>query len=150
MGHPPGPFLTPHFDFHFYVVDTAARRAMDCKNDKKPASLPAGYSLLDIDIPGIGLLKGICVPLMGMHALRSTEAQGTKPFKSTLVMGYYDGRPIFFEPMIARATLLEKRNFSLAVPAPTGLPSNVHYPRRFTATYDASLQGYRFEFTGFR
>lgn len=150
MGHPPGPFLTPHFDFHFYVVDNAVRQAMDCKNDKKPDSLPAGYSLLDVDVPGLGLLKGVCVPLMGMHALRDADSRGTKPFRSTLVMGYYDGKPIFFEPMIARATLLKKKNFSLAVPAPVGLPSNVHYPRRFRATYDGSMQGYRFEFTGFR
>lgn len=150
MGHPPGPFLTPHFDFHFYVVTDAERRAMDCKNDKKPESLPTGYSLLDVEIPGLGLLKGLCVPLMGMHALLNADAQETKPFKSTLVMGYYNGKPIFFEPMIAKATLLEKKNFSLAVPAPSGLPANLHYPRRFKATYDKSSQDYRFEFTGFR
>lgn len=150
MGHPPGPFLTPHFDFHFYVVGNAARKAIDCKNDKKPASLPAGYSLLDVEAPGIGLLKGTCVPLMGMHSLPDADSRGTKPFKASLVMGYYDGKPIFFEPMIARATLLEKKNFSLAVPAPVGLPATTHYPRKFKAKYDGSLQSYRFEFTGFR
>ena len=150
MGHPPGPFLTPHFDFHFYVVSEAERRAMDCKNDTKPESLPTGYSLLDVDIPGIGLLKGLCVPLMGMHSLLGAEAKATKPFKSTLVMGFYNGKPIFFEPMIARATLLDKKSFSLSVPSPSQVPANVHYPRHFKATYDKSSNGYLFEFTEFR
>lgn len=150
MGHPPGPFLTPHFDFHLYVVPEAERRAIDCKNDKKPESLPSGYSLLDVNIPGIGLLKGVCVPLMGMHSLLSKDVKGTKPFKSTLVMGFYNQKPIFFEPMIARATLLEKKSFALQIPEPSGLPANVHYPRRFKATYNASSKGYLFEFTGFR
>lgn len=150
MGHPPTPFLTPHFDFHFYVVDNASRQAMDCKNEKKPESLAAGYALRDADIPGIGKLVGLCVPRMGMHSLPEADMNATTPFKSTLVLGYYNGKPIFFEPMIARATLLEKKNFSLRVPAPDGIPANVHYPRRFKARYDQSRQGYRFQFTDFR
>lgn len=150
MGHPPGPFLTPHFDFHFYVIPEAERRAIDCNNERKPESLPAGYSLPDANIPGIGLLKGLCVPSMGMHSLLDADAQGTKPFKATLVMGFYNGKPIFFEPMIARATLLEKKTFSLRIPSPSGLPANAHYPRHFKATYDESSKGYIFEFRGFR
>jgi len=150
MGHPPGPFLTPHFDFHFYVIPEAERRALDCKNDKKPESRPTNYSLFDVNIPGIGLLKGLCVPLMGMHSLLNADAQATKPFKATLVMGFYNGKPIFFEPMIAKATLLEKKNFSLRVPSPSGLPANVHYPQRFKATYDKSSKGSVFAFKAFR
>lgn len=150
MGHPPGPFMTPHFDFHFYVVNDAAREAIDCKNEKKAEQLPAGYSLRDAEVPGIGVLKGLCVPLMGMHALREADSKGSGPFKSTMVLGYYGDKPIFFEPMISRAVLLHKANISLAVPPLAALPPDVHYPSRFSARYDRSIRAYRFEFTGFR
>ena len=52
MGHPPKPFETPHFDFHFYTIPDSARRAIDCADKTKPAALPAGYSLEDITVPG--------------------------------------------------------------------------------------------------
>ena len=35
-GHPPGAFMTPHFDFHFYTVAPAELAAMDCKDVSKP------------------------------------------------------------------------------------------------------------------
>lgn len=47
-GHPPTPFLTPHFDFLFYTISNAERQTIDCANKTKPAILPTGYSLLDI------------------------------------------------------------------------------------------------------
>ncbi|HUP01020.1 MAG TPA: hypothetical protein VM737_05800, partial [Gemmatimonadota bacterium] len=67
-GHPPGAYLTPHFDFHFYTVSTDAREAIDCADESKPAALPADYGLVDIEIPDLGMLVGLCVPGMGMHA----------------------------------------------------------------------------------
>jgi hypothetical protein len=51
MGHPPGPYLTPHFDFHFYSISNDERMAMDCSNLAKPASLAAGYEMIDLALP---------------------------------------------------------------------------------------------------
>ena len=148
-GHPPGAFMTPHFDFHFYSISDSARQAIDCASKTKPDTLPAGYAMADMDIPGIGLLIGLCVPQMGMHSLPSAVAQDTTLFSSALILGYYDGHPIFFEPMISRATLLERKSFGQPIPTPAGLGAGVHYPTQFEAVYDAAIPGYRIVFSGF-
>jgi hypothetical protein len=147
-GHPPTPFLTPHFDFHFYVIGDSARMAISCADSTKPAELPPGYTLPDMDLPEIGHLPGVCVPQMGMHALVTTELQDTVTFSGTMVMGFYQGQPIFYEPMIARAKLLERRSFSLPMATPAGLGAGVHYPTRFDAEYDPAIPGYRLVFSG--
>jgi hypothetical protein len=147
-GHPPAPFLTPHFDFHFYVIDGDARKAITCADSTKPATLPAGYSLPDMELPELGRLVGICAPQMGMHSLPTTMLQDTVVFSGTMVMGFYEGRPIFYEPMIARAKLLERRSFSLPMVTPAGLGAGVHYPTKFDAEYDPAMPGYRFVFSG--
>jgi hypothetical protein len=148
-GHPPAPFLTPHFDFHFYTISDADRLAIDCANKTKPAILPTGFSLPDIEIPGLGMLTGICAPGMGMHSLVTSELAGTTPFSGTMVLGFYNARPIFFEPMVAKVKLEEKKSFTLPLVTPAGLAAGVHYPARFEAVYDASIPGYRFVFSGF-
>ena len=40
-GHPPAPYLTPHFDFHFYTIPSAERAAIDCA-DTTPTRWAAG------------------------------------------------------------------------------------------------------------
>jgi hypothetical protein len=145
-GHPPGPYMTPHFDFHFNNVASAAREAVDCSDTSKPAALPAGYTLLDIEIPQLGNLVGLCVPQMGMHAM--PEADLTDPaWTGTMVIGYYGGSPVFFEPMVAKALLMKRASFELPMPVVTGLPSAARYPSRFRAEYDAGLTAYRLVFT---
>jgi hypothetical protein len=148
MGHPPAPFMTPHFDFHFNTISEADRRAMDCSDHVKPNELPSGYALTDDTVPNLGVLVGTCVPLMGMHAL-SMAGQPT-PFSATMVLGYYHGSPIFFEPMISQATLMSKKPFSLPILAPIQASSSVVYPSQFNATYDAASNSYRFVLTGFK
>ena len=149
MGHPPGPFLTPHFDFHFYSVSDSARRAITCSETRKPDPAPPGYVLPDVEIPGIGMLPGLCVAGMGMHALTSSSMEATTPFTATMVLGYYDGKPIFFEPMVAQAALKERRSFSLTIPTLGDGTPGVKYPTHLEAVYGDSLPGYRFVFTGF-
>jgi hypothetical protein len=102
------------------------RKAITCADSTKPATLPAGYSLPDMDLPEIGRLPGVCVPQMGMHSLPTPTLTDTVVFSGTMVMGFYQGRPIFFEPMIARAKLLERRSFSLPMVTPAGLAAGVH------------------------
>lgn len=153
-GHPPGAFMTPHFDFHFYTISAAERVAMDCSDLSKPAALPAGYGLPDIPLPpdmakmtGVPALVGLCVPTMGMHSLLTTELERTDAFSGTMVIGYYRGKPIFIEPMVSKAMLLEKRSFDLPIPDVPGLTGP--RPTRFRAEYDAGHQVYRFTFSGF-
>lgn len=154
-GHPPAPYLVPHFDFHFYTIPPAERGAIDCANTAKPAALPAGYALPDESLPpdvatmiGVPVLVGICVPQMGMHSLLASEFQSTTPFRGSMVIGYYDANPIFIEPMISRAMLDEKQSFDLPIPAIPGLSGN--HPTTFHGEYDAQQGVYHFVFSDFQ
>jgi len=149
-GHPPVSFLTQHFDFHFYNVTEAEVGAIDCSDESRPSKLPAHYALPDIEVPGMGVLVGLCVPHMGMHAMPEAEVHETDPFQASMMLGYYGGEPIFFEPMISRDLLLSRSDFSLPVPAIEALPAGVRYPSEFRAEYDAAEQQYRMVFSGFR
>jgi hypothetical protein len=153
-GHPPGAFLTPHFDFHFLTVSPAELSSMDCKDVSKPAALPTGFALPDIPLPpemvkmtGVPTLVGLCVPGMGMHALLASEIERKDAFEGSMVIGYYKGKAIFIEPMIAKATLMKKASFDLPVPDVPGLTGA--HPTKFHADWDAAKNSYTFAFTGF-
>lgn len=146
-GHPPGPYLTPHFDFHFNNISAADVAKIDCADSTKPTVLPAAYELPDVAIPQLGTLLGLCVPGMGMHALPGAEMHSTALFQKTMIVGYYHKVPIFIEPMITRATLMERRTFVLDMPSVAGEPANVRLPTGFQAKYDSTAQAYRFEFS---
>jgi hypothetical protein len=145
-GHPPGPYLTPHFDFHFNTMDVSK---IDCADSTKPAQMPAAYEMPDVTIPQLGTLVGLCVPGMGMHSLPAAELHSTALFQKTMIVGFYHKGPIFVEPMLTRATLMEKRSFAIDIPAVSGVAANVHYPRKFRADYDSTAQAYKFVFTEF-
>jgi hypothetical protein len=154
MGHPPATFLVPHFDFHFYLISAEERLAIDCSTLSKPSEPPAGYSLPDeqlppelVEITGVETLVGVCVPEMGMHALRTVELETTEPFDGTMIVGYYEETPIFIEPMISQAFLMERQSFDLTVPAIPGLEGG--QPTLFQAEYVAGQDAYRFTFSGF-
>lgn len=148
-GHPPAAFLTQHFDFHFYSIAQADVGAIDCLDETRPATLPADYALPDIEVPGMGTLVGLCVPRMGMHAMPSRDVDAADSFDASMIVGYYAGQPIFFEPMVARDFLRERADFVLPMPEVEGLPRGVHYPTRFRADFDAAADAYRLVFSGF-
>ncbi len=145
-GHPPGPYMVPHFDFHFYTITPEERMAIDCVDSAKPSELPAGYGLPDVELPApIGLLPGLCIQGMGMHALLNSELQSEKSFRGTMVVGYNNGKPIFVEPMLTREMLMERRSFDLTLPSIPGM--SAPHPTVFRADYDPEKQAYRFVFS---
>ena len=146
-GHPPGPYLTPHFDFHFNSVDVST---IDCADTTKPAAIPVGYELPDVTFPPpMGVLKGLCVAGMGMHSLLSSELHGTALFHQTMIVGYYHRVPVFVEPMVAKTTLMDRKTFSIDIPAVPGTSPAEHYPTKFVAVYDSAAQAYKFTFSDF-
>lgn len=153
-GHPPGAYLTPHWDFHFYSIPSAERVAIDCKDLAKPGTLPAGYGMPDVPLPpemgkmiGVDTLIGLCVPQMGMHSAPAADLASTGTFRGTMVVGYYHTKPIFVEPMLTREMLMEKRSFDLPIADVPGMTGP--HPRTFRAVYDTAQQQYRFTFSGF-
>jgi hypothetical protein len=153
-GHPPGAFMTPHFDFHFNLIAAAERDAIDCTDLSKPTELPPAYTLPDVPLPpdmakmmGVPALIGLCVPKMGMHALPSSEIESKEPFRASMVIGYAHGKPIFIEPMLTKAMLMEKKPFDLTIPQIPGLAAS--HPTKFHAEYDATKQQYRMIFSAF-
>ena len=147
-GHPPGAYLAPHFDFHFYRIPPAEIDGIDCVDTTKPTALPASYALPDVEIPGLGMLLGLCVPAMGMHSLPEAEMTSTEIFEGTMVVGYNVGQPIFIEPMITAAKLNQRASFDLTVPTVPGWPTTGKYPGTFRAEYDSTAQSYSFRFSG--
>ncbi len=153
-GHPPGPYLTPHFDFHFYQIPGAERLAIDCADTTKPVELAAGYQLPDLDLPpemvemtGVSTLAGLCVPQMGMHSLLASELESTELFRGSMVLGYYHAAPVFVEPMLTKAMLMERQSFDMAIPTIPG--STGAYPRTFRAEFDPAADAYHFTFSDF-
>ncbi len=155
MGHPPPTFFAPHFDFHFNFISAAERQAIDCSDRTKPAAVPAGYTLRDEPLPppvaemlGTDTLIGTCVPNMGMHSLLESEYATSELFSGTMVVGYYGGRPIFIEPMVTRAKLMERQSFTLPVPEIPG--ATWAYPRTFNAEWVPESESYRMTWSDFR
>ena len=148
-GHPPKMMAVPHWDFHFYDISGADVAAITCADSAKPATLPAGYALPDMDLgPPVGKLIGLCVPGMGMHSLLQHELSDTTSWTGSMVLGYYHQKPVFVEPMVSNALMLARKSFTLAVPAVPGVAASSHYPTQFRADYDSASQSYKFVFSG--
>jgi hypothetical protein len=145
-GHTPAAYTVPHFDFHFYFVPERQVEEITCKDTVKPRVLPTGYALPDVNVPQIGELVGLCIPDMGMHAAPDSDLNRKTPWKGSMMVGYYSGKPVFFEPMITTALLLQKHSFSLPIPRGIEPAPHVRYPREFRAVYVPGSNAYDFMF----
>jgi hypothetical protein len=148
-GHePPGIYDTPHFDFHFYVIDNAERLAIDPadpeyqrKAERKPAPelIPERYILP----------APLAFARMGVHWVDTTSAElKGKPFTATFIYGSWDGKVIFAEPMLTKAFLETKPQFSAELPAPPRGREAGYYPSRYSVRWDAAAKEYRITLTG--
>ncbi len=136
-GHiPPGVYDKPHFDFHFYLIDSDARSKITAVGDdlarahKAPPGefMPSGYILP----------PGTEVPNMGAHAIDPKSDEFTKKwFTKTFIYGFYDGEMIFVEPMITREYLQTKPHDLVPIAVPTRYSRHGYYPTRYGVNYDA-------------
>lgn len=141
-GHSPeGIYNTPHFDFHFYLINDESRNLITAVNEdlertnKQPVSkyMPAGYVLP----------PGTEVPRMGAHAINpSAEEFNGKPFMKTFIYGFYDGRMVFLEPMISEAYFKTEPDFSAMVAVPEEYALHAYYPNRYGVKYDRVKKEY--------
>lgn len=166
-GHePPGVYDTPHFDFHFYTIGMQERDAIvptapdyASKANNLPAADFVPPFTAQLGPPGAKPVE-VAVPLMGVHwnDVRSPELQrlfgkpeSYKPFAATFILGSWDGRFHFWEPMITRAHLLAKRAATdpavrdevIELPVPKRYQVPGVYPTAYRITWDAEAEEYR-------
>lgn len=150
-GHDPsGIYDKPHFDFHFYTITQAERDAIDPsdpdfarkgKRLPKAELVPASY----ITPSPVAL-----VPRMGLHwvSIQSEELHG-KPFTQTFIHGSWNGRMIFFEPMITKAFLESKPDVTLPISSAKCYEPAGYYPTTYSIRYEESKRRYRVSLGGF-
>lgn len=133
-GHePPGIYDVPHFDVHFYVIPSQVRQNITCAGadeakcmmQPSPDALPADYAPTPAG-----------VPMMGWHwvDILSPEFHG-QPFTSTMVVGYYEGKMAFIEPMITQSFLNTHPHFNAPIRQPKMYPKSGYYPMDYEITY---------------
>ena len=156
------PYAAPHFDFHFYTIPVAERDAIDPANPAyaaQAANFPAAERIRPGFVSSHLLMNGTpaeaAVPRMGLHwiALASPELPPTlAPFTATYIVGTWDGKVIFEEPMITRAFIMEQRtngkgSTDFAVPAAPD--AGRAQPTGYRVSWDAQAKEYRVALTGF-
>ena len=150
-GHEPGPFLVPHFDFHFYTVSDDEILAIDCVDEPMPdaARMPAPYIIPSTEMDP----EGTCVPAMGVHAIDPTAPtlapDSTTPFSEHFVLGYHNAELIFIEPMIAQSTLAAGTELSGSVPRPDTFGRTTLYPATWSLALSADGTEYEVVFSDF-
>lgn len=155
-GHiPPGTYDLPHFDFHFYIANEAAVRAirtgscgifMDCDDFKRATQpVPAKY----VDHRHVSV--GAAVAAMGNHLIDTTAPEFAKPprkFTHTWIYGAYDGRITFHEPMITREFLLTRPNVCAPIKQPQAWQISGYYPTRYCMRYHERANKYTVSLEG--
>ena len=129
FGHEPDVIYgKPHFDFHFYMISEADRMNIPLyeMDSAKFKNIPASYYFPPtyINIPG-------GVPQMGSHwaDVTSPELNGAL-FTQTFLYGSYNGKVIFYEPMITEAFIKANPSFERAIPQPAKVQKTGYYPTK--------------------
>jgi hypothetical protein len=125
-GHEPDQVYTiPHFDIHYYTITNAEREAM--VNATKMEIHPAADY-----VPANHIAPGTGIPTMGKHWLDPTSPElapgGT--FTQTFLFGSYDGKMVFYEPMITKTFLQQNSNFERTIPQPAKFREAGYYPTK--------------------
>ncbi|HEX5829985.1 MAG TPA: DUF5602 domain-containing protein [Gemmatimonadaceae bacterium] len=161
----------PHFDFHFYTIAKAERDSIVPENPKFAAlanNVPAADYVPAFNValgpPGVPP-AGVAVPKMGVHWVdtRSPELQAMlgkpdayRPFTKTFIHGSWNGRVSFWEPMITRAYILEKKTAAdpavrdevVPIPMPKRYQNPGYYPDAYRIAWDPQAKEYRVALTG--
>lgn len=136
QGHPPGPYMVPHFDFHFYTITPSSQSAIAAGPDTM--TVPSAYVPADY-VSGV-----MAVPDMGVHWIDSTAAElHGQPFDRTFIYGFYHGGLVFEEPMVTLAMLSSQPNVSASVKQPQAFAKPGRYPTTYSVRYDAATNTIR-------
>lgn len=136
----------PHFDMHFYMIPEAEHMAIPLGLDYQHADwferdyMPADYMSLHLAIPG-----------MGNHWIyKNAPELGPEGFSKTLILGAYEDKQIFIEPMITLEylqQLLPSQTITEEISQFPHVQKSGYYPRRYTITYDPNPGEYKIALT---
>ncbi|MDB5248307.1 MAG: hypothetical protein JWQ40_2701 [Segetibacter sp.] len=131
-GHQPlSIYGKPHFDIHFYMISEAERMAIPAyradtakfKNYPASAYIPANYVNVDDGEPE-----------MGAHwaDITSPELSTTnpEPFTQTFIYGSFNGKVIFYEPMMSLDFLKTTTGLERNIPQPAKYATKGFYPTK--------------------
>jgi hypothetical protein len=170
-GEPRGPngsFVSPHFDFHFYMLPMEEmERELTCvsSNGKTCDALLTDYEQMRRfqDMPDAQYVPelyrpdvGSAIPVMGLHLLDMTmdytvDAVNHYP---VLIYGTFDGQVIFAEASVTLYTLQDvvvAPDHRLGFPfrQPAAFQKAIDWPSEFVIEYLSDTGGFRVGFTGF-
>jgi hypothetical protein len=139
FGHwPGGIFSEPHFDVHFYMESMDYRHSMQ---KSKKEDILVGHKQMERKYvpPGHSLVYGTLEPRMGVHwADLSSPELVPGNFNKIFLFGSYNGKMLFWEPMITRRFLLTKpTNYVEPVVQPYEYPKSGYYPMAYSVKYNA-------------
>lgn len=137
-GHEPAKvYDQPHFDVHFYHISNAERltitddKKAQLARDPEAAYLPSGH------------INGGPVPGMGVHWIDPTGDEfGGKVFTKTFIYGAYDGKIIFYEPMVTVAYLKATADQLIPIKQPQKVATAGYYPGAYRVRFNAAEKQY--------
>jgi Domain of unknown function (DUF5602) len=134
-GHEPaGVYTYPHFDIHFMFQPDAERAAIGPYNAESAIKFDKVPEDGVIPAPYFKLPEG--VPLMGAHWLNPATSPEVVPggpkFTETLIMGSYDGKWTFIEPMIILEFLQNHPSVSKDIPQGSKVQTPGYYPKKYS------------------
>lgn len=146
-GHIPNElYEKPHFDFHFYMIPEKEHMAIPLEighphsNWFESDYMPANYMSLTLAIPG-----------MGNHWVDKAAPELTgQGFSKTLILGAYQDKQIFIEPMITLEYLQSLKPDETVTEAISQFPKvqkSGYYPKKYTITYDPTPGEYKIALT---
>lgn len=145
-GHDPaGVYDIPHFDIHFFIQSLAERLAIPAYDTNTAAKFENFPNMTYLPSDYMRVPKGEAQ--MGVHWVysKAPELTGGK-FTETFVVGSYDGKMTFFEPMVTLDLLQSKPNISKSIPLPSKFAKAGYYPMKYSIKQDGdnvvvSLEG---------
>ena len=155
-GHVPADtYGAQHFDFHFYMMPFVERNliavgpcnpgTINCAQYQtaiKP--VPTNYIHPDFFNTNLAFSR------MGNHwADRTSPEFNGYPFTNTFILGSYDGRITFYEPMVSLAYLKSKPNDCKPIKQPLYFETAGYYPTSYCVRHHKSSDSYTVSLEGF-
>ena len=170
-GEPRGPngtFISPHFDFHFYLQSkSAVDQMMQCvsTNGKTCDQFETSYDQMRLfqDMPLSPYVPanyrpdvGSAIPEMGLHLLDATfdYTVDNVNHTPTLIYGTFNGQVVFAEASVTLFTLQDvvaapDHQITYAFEQPQQFANNISWPTNFQIIYNPDTGGFQAGFIDF-